>query len=103
MDSELYKTLDKVIQDGLDSNDGSNLVLDRVFDQAQSYAGKFGMQAYCRIFWHDETDLDEALSDVLHFCIHKNAQGYATNEIVDWDATLITIMFKGDKDDANNA
>ena len=93
MDVELYKACRDAVETALDEGQRTDVIFDRFCDAAETYAKKYREQAYCRVFWHDETDLDEAISDVLYMAIHKGGTGFATVESGDLCATFVAITF----------
>lgn len=93
MNDDLYKTCRDAVEAALDEGQQTDVIFDRFCDAAETYAKKHREQAYCRVFWHDETDLDEAIGDVLDMAIHKGGTGFAVVESGDLCATLVVITF----------
>ena len=93
MNQELYRVCRKAIDEAIDQGHHSDAVFDHFIDAAEMFAELKHHHVYCRVFWYDETDLDDAICDLLDVIKPHQCIDYAVVTSGDLNATFVAIIY----------
>ena len=97
MNKDLYRMCHKAIDEAIDQGHHPDVVFDHFIDAAEMYAELKHQHSYCRVFWHDETDLDDAICDLLDTVKSHQCTDYAVITSGDLNATFVAIVYRSFK------
>lgn len=95
---ELKEQLEAKVKTIVDEIIDKSYPLDELFDEfcdrVDSWSEKNGYHAYIRIFWYDETDLDESLNEVMEMNEDYNIEAYCNYPSAEVDGCFTVVLYK---------
>lgn len=94
----LYKNVNEMIEQIIDNNTPRTEMFDKLCDMIDTKYEQenknYGLLAYVRIFWWDDSDadIDNVADELLSLGQQWNIDSYAVVNLTDYDATIVVAL-----------
>ena len=88
-------TVDSIVDAGFETRD----VFDEFCERIDDWCRGLGYTAYIRVFWYDETDLDQSLDEVMDINERFNIEAYCNYPSCEYNACFTVMLYKEIRDE----
>lgn len=94
LNNELETKVTNVMEEIVDSCYASEDIFDEICNEIDTWAEIKGYQAYIRIYWNNESDVDQYLDDTCEIMDRYNVKAYCNYPCVEYECCVTVMLYK---------